>query len=116
MKIIIKQKFSKLKTIYEDDKEVVKPFFDVFFDIETSEGVWIDKDNAGFFPIEVEDKGQSDDELKKDCSDWIVKNNVLAHYKPVNREETLIKEKMRELAIKELVKEGKLNARLQAGR
>ena len=112
MDIIIKQKFSKIKKVYEEEQQVEKPYLDVFFDVVTENGSWIDKDGTGYFPIEIEDKKQSDEDLKKECADWINKHTVLSHYKPVNVREALIQAKLREMAEKELIAEGKITPEL----
>jgi hypothetical protein len=82
MKIIIKQKVPKIKKVSEEEKTIEKDYFDVFFDVETDKEQYADPDNQGYFPIEIEDKGQTDEELKQQCLDWINKHNILSIYKP----------------------------------
>ena len=106
MEIIIKRVFNKKKIISIETSSVEKDYLDVFFDVIAEKGSYIDKDGMGYFPIEIEDKKQTEEQLKKECEDWIVDNNVLDCYQPVNVKEALIQAKIREIAETELKKEG----------
>jgi len=98
MEILIKRIFSKKKVISMETGSEEKNYLDVFFDVITEKGSYIDKDGAGYFPIEIEDKKQTEEQLNQECEDWIVKNSVLNSYKPVDPKEALIQAELRAMA------------------
>lgn len=100
MEIIIKQKIAKFKQILNNNNELVNiNYLDIFFDVESDDKYYIDIDNKGFFPLEILDNNNTDEEIKQICSNWIISNNILTIYTPTynSLEEKQIAEKKLEI-------------------
>lgn len=82
MEIIIKKKIPSLKKHVDADGIETSTFvLSIYFDVLTSETVYIDNNDIGYFPIEIEAKpGISDTDIIAACKKWLVDNDVLSHY------------------------------------
>ena len=100
MEITIKKKISKIKIEYDENNELINvDYLDIFFDVESTNNYYIDIDGNGFFPLEIVDNDNTDEEIKQICIDWITENNILSIYKPIysNLEEKQIADKKLEI-------------------
>ncbi len=99
MNITIKQKIPIKKKVTVEEETVEKDYLAVFFDVETDKEQYVDKDDKGYFPIEIESKGQSDEELKQECLNWLNKHNILSIYSPTykTKDDLALEKKKKEI-------------------
>lgn len=82
MEIIIKKKTPSLKKhVGEDGVETSTFMLSIYFDVLTSETAYVDNNDIGYFPIEIEaEAGISDADIITACKKWLIDNDVLSHY------------------------------------